>query len=71
MGGVHGGTDFTTIPGLLVRTPNGIVRTAKPRAYENLDELPFMAWDRIDFSKFVGQHYCKSSKQTCIVISRG
>ena len=29
------------------------------------------AWDRIDFSKFVGQHYCKSDKQSCIVISRG
>lgn len=68
---VHGGRDFSSIPGLLVRTADGTLRTAKPRAYENLDELPFMAWDRIDFSKFVGQHYCKSNKQTCIVISRG
>ena len=55
--------DFTKIPGLLIRTPDGPLRTAKPRAYENLDELPFMAWDRIDFSKFVGQHYCQSDKQ--------
>ncbi len=68
---IYGGSDFTGIPGLLIRTPDGPVRTAKPRAYENLDELPFMAWDRIDFTKFVGQHYCQSSKQTCIVISRG
>ena len=66
-----GDRDFTKIPGLLLRTENGATRTAAPRAFENLDELPFMAWDRIDFSKFVGQHYCKSNKQTCIVISRG
>lgn len=60
---IYGGGDFTKIPGLLIRTPDGPLRTAKPRAYENLDELPFMAWDRIDFSKFVGQHYCQSDKQ--------
>lgn len=67
----YGGRDFTRIPGLLLRTPDGPFDTGKPRAYENLDELPFMAWDRIDFSRYVGQHYCKSVKQTCIVISRG
>lgn len=68
---VRGGSDFSKIPGLLLRTPDGPLDTGKPRAYEKLDDLPFMAWDRIDFSKFVGQHYCKSSKQGCIVISRG
>jgi radical SAM superfamily enzyme YgiQ (UPF0313 family) len=66
-----GGSDFTKIPGLMIRTPDGPVRSAPPRAIENLDDLPFMAWDRIDFSKFVGQHYCRSSKQACIVVSRG
>ncbi|MDO8629370.1 MAG: radical SAM protein [Phycisphaerales bacterium] len=66
-----GGDDFTKIPGLLLRTPDGLLNTGKPRAYEKLDELPFMAWDRIDFAKFVGQHYCKSNRQMCIVISRG
>ncbi len=68
---VGGGDDFTGIPGLLIRTPDGPLRTANPRAFENLDDLPFMAWDRIDFSKFVGQHYCRSNRQMCIVISRG
>lgn len=66
-----GGRDFTRIPGLLLRTADGTRDTGKPRAMENLDELPFMAWDRIQFSRYVGQHYCKSAKQTCIVISRG
>ena len=68
---VAGRRDFSKIPGLLIRTPDGPLSTASPRAVENLDDLPFMAWDRIDFSKFVGQHYCRSNKQMCIVISRG
>lgn len=68
---VDGGNDFSKIPGLLIRTPDGPLHTGSPRAFENLDELPFMAWDRIDFSKFVGQHYCKAKVQSCIVISRG
>ena len=68
---IYGGSDFTRIPGLHIRTPDGITKTAKPRAVENLDELPFLAWERIDFSKFVGQHYRKSDRQSCIVVSRG
>ena len=68
---IYGRDDFSQIPGLLLRTPEGTKRSGNPRAIENLDELPYMAWDRIDFSKFVGQHYCKSDRQSCIVISRG
>jgi len=66
-----GRDDFTGIPGLLLRTPDGPLRTAKPRASEDLDALPFLAWERVDFSRFVGQHYSQSNRQTCIVISRG
>ena len=68
---IVGDSDFGDIPGLLLRTPDGPLHTGTPRVTENLDELPFMAWDRIDFSKFVGQHYSKSHRQSCIVISRG
>jgi radical SAM superfamily enzyme YgiQ (UPF0313 family) len=64
-------SDFSNIPGLLIRTPDGPVRTGNPRLIDNLDDLPFMAWERIDFSKFVGQHYARSNRQSCIVISRG
>jgi len=68
---IYGGSDLSQIPGLLIRTQDGLKRSGTPRAIENLDDLPYMAWDRIDFSKFVGQHYCKSNNQSCIVISRG
>ncbi len=68
---VYGSRDFTRIPGLMIRTADGITKTASPRAMENLDGLPFLAWERIDFSKFVGQHYRKSDRQSCVVVSRG
>ncbi len=68
---IGGDRDFASIPGLLLRTDDGPRHTGTPRTTIDLDELPFMAWERIDFSKFVGQHYCRSNRQSCIVISRG
>ncbi len=62
---------FANIPGLLIRTPDGPLKTANPRVIPNLDDLPLLAWERIDFGKFVGQHYSRSHRQSCIVISRG
>ncbi|HUU83637.1 MAG TPA: radical SAM protein [Phycisphaerae bacterium] len=66
-----GDRDFSTTPGLVLRIDGNIVRTGRRPVIEDLDSLPYLAWERIDFSKFVGQHYCKSNRQSCIVISRG
>jgi len=66
-----GGRDFTGIPGLLVRRGDQVVRTARPRVLEDLDALPPLAWDRVDFGRYTGQHYCRSQPQSCIVVSRG
>ncbi|UCF34714.1 MAG: B12-binding domain-containing radical SAM protein [Phycisphaerales bacterium] len=68
---IHGGRDFSGIPGLWLRAKDGLFNTGSSRTIKDLDTLPFMAWDRIDFGKFSGQHYCKSHCQSCIVISRG
>lgn len=66
-----GDRDFLAVPGLAVRV-NGRVQVNPPRPLiEDLDTLPFPAWERIDFPRFTGQHYCRSSRQACIVISRG
>ncbi|UCC32090.1 MAG: B12-binding domain-containing radical SAM protein [Phycisphaerales bacterium] len=62
---------FADIAGLLIRTPDGPFRTPDPRVIPNLDDLPLPAWAYIDFGKFVGQHYSRSHRQSCIVISRG
>ena len=66
-----GGRDFEGIAGLALRSNGGMVRTAPRPVIEDLDSLPYPAWDRIDFAKFTGQHYCKSNRQAGIVISRG
>ncbi len=66
-----GDRDFTKMPGLSQWVDGKIQETGARKAIEDLDSLPYLAWDRIDFKKFVGQHYCKSHKQSCIVISRG
>ena len=68
---IGGGRDFSSIPGLVIRTARGPLRTGKPRVIPDLDDLPPVAWDRIDFSKFVGQHYSRSRRQGCIAVSRG
>jgi len=66
-----GDRDFSTTPGLALRARGGTLRTPARPVIEDLDSLPYLAWERIDFSKFVGQHYCKSHRQSCIVVSRG
>ncbi|MCH7701987.1 MAG: B12-binding domain-containing radical SAM protein [Planctomycetes bacterium] len=69
---VHAGDfDFSKTLGVLHRVDGKMVNTGRRPSVADLDTLPFMAWDRIDFTKFVGQHYCKSTRQSCIVISRG
>ena len=68
---MDGRQDFTSIPGLLVRTPTGVHRTGAPRVVSNISALPLAAWDRVDLPRFAGQHYRHSEKQACIAISRG
>ena len=68
---LSGDRDFSKTAGLALRVDGRIVRTARRPVIEDLDSLPYMAWDRIDFSRFVGQHYCRSNRQSCIVVSRG
>ncbi len=41
------GADLSTVPGLVYRDGNDIVLTAPRGLIENLDELPFPAWDMI------------------------
>jgi len=67
----HRDFDFRHTPGLALRDGDRVVLTPRRPVVENLDSLPPPAWDRIDFSKFIGQHYCKDRRQAGIVISRG
>ena len=67
----HSDGDFSNVKGIAL-WEEGKIRFTEPRpVIRDLDAEPYMAWDRIDFSKFIGQHYCKSKRQSCIVVSRG
>ncbi|MFQ5489530.1 MAG: B12-binding domain-containing radical SAM protein [Phycisphaerae bacterium] len=66
-----GDRDFRGMRGIAQWVDGQIQDNGARPAIEDLDSLPYLAWDRIDFSKFVGQHYCRSHKQSCIVIARG
>ena len=44
--------DTSAVHGLVLRGPAGILRTAPRPAIQNLDELPFPAWDLIDVPRY-------------------
>lgn len=47
-----GGRDLATVPGLLVRRGDAIEATGPTDVVEDLDTLPFPAWDLIDFRRY-------------------
>lgn len=52
MGRLEAGADTGDIDGIAYRNDGGVVRTAPRDFIENLDLLPFPAWDLIDFSQY-------------------
>lgn len=50
--GSAGPGSLATVPGLLVRTVDGIVDTGPARIVEELDALPIPAWELIDFARY-------------------
>jgi radical SAM superfamily enzyme YgiQ (UPF0313 family) len=70
---VEGGAGFETVPGLY-RYRDGRSEGTAPRAIENLDSLPFPAYDLVDFARYtVGVHglFFKRKPLTSMVTSRG
>lgn len=59
------------LPGTAVRTEEGVLLGEPRRLVENLDSLPFPAWDLVDFAAYPGMHLHRASPETSVVISRG
>lgn len=56
----------------IVFEQNGIIIENENRSYiKNIDDIPFPAWDIIDYDKYPGMHIKMQSKQSSLVISRG
>jgi radical SAM superfamily enzyme YgiQ (UPF0313 family) len=66
------GDDWKEVPGLAYRRGTGeIVVNARREYVANLDDLPMVAWDIIDFTRYEGSNYKKGHPDTCILASRG
>ena len=63
--------NFRDIDGIVYRQNGAIVRN-KPRAFiKSLDDIPYPAWDLIDFKDFQGTRLKKHPLQSPLVTSRG
>lgn len=63
--------DLRKVDGILYRH-NGEVIQTKGRAFiKNLDEIPFPAWELIDFKEYPGMHLKKKPIESSLLISRG
>jgi len=66
------GVSLERIPGIAFRMADGaVVETAKRKPFEDLDRIPFPAWDLVDFSKYAGWFVRRARPQAHIFINRG
>ena len=63
--------DFSGVDGIVYRQNGALIRN-KPRAFINhLDDIPYPAWDLVDFKDFPGMHLKKQPVESSLLISRG
>jgi len=65
------GGDLKTVDGIVYRDGSKIIRNSNQALVENLNTLPYPAWDLIDFSKYSGFRRYRGTPSTAIVVSRG
>jgi radical SAM superfamily enzyme YgiQ (UPF0313 family) len=63
--------DLGAVAGLLFRHNGEIVETASRPVVENLDLIPFPAWEMIDFRSYPGMHLKKQPIESSMLITRG
>jgi anaerobic magnesium-protoporphyrin IX monomethyl ester cyclase len=63
--------DLSKIDGIYYRNNNKILKTNSRKFINNLDEIPFPAWDLIDFKDYPGMHLKKQPVESSLLISRG
>jgi len=63
--------DLESIHGIAFRRDGQIVQTAPRPFVEDLDTIPFPAWELVDFHKYSGMHLKKQPIESSLLISRG
>ncbi len=65
------GRDPKDIPGLWIRTPDGVISTPPRPVLPDFNDLPMPAWDLIDFDEYTGPNLVRNKPATAILVSRG
>lgn len=60
-----------TIPGLTIRTPNGVVQTERRGFVEDLDKLPFTAYDLLPLDRYKAYPLNMPEQLLIMITSRG
>jgi anaerobic magnesium-protoporphyrin IX monomethyl ester cyclase len=63
--------DLSMIAGISYRQDGETIKTKPRPLIKNLDEIPFPAWDLIDFRKYPGMHLKKQPVESSLLVSRG
>ncbi len=63
--------DLEAVRGIAFRRNEEVVRTAPRPFIENLDDIPFPAWELVDFQEYNGMHLKKQPIESSLLISRG
>jgi radical SAM superfamily enzyme YgiQ (UPF0313 family) len=63
--------DLETVPGIYFRHNGEIVQTGLRPFIKNLDDIPFPAWELVDFRQYPGMHLKKQPIESSLLISRG
>jgi radical SAM superfamily enzyme YgiQ (UPF0313 family) len=66
-----GKPEFDAIQGIAYRHNGEIVQTARRPLIEDLDTIPFPAWELVDFRQYSGMHLKKQPIESSLLISRG
>jgi len=59
------------ISGIAFKKGDKIVTTGRRKLIENIDSIPFPAWDMVDFTKYSGSYQFMARPNTAIITSRG
>jgi len=63
--------DLNEIPGIAFQNQGKYIQNPFRPLIENLDDIPFPAWEMIDFKDYPGMHLKKAPIESSLLISRG
>jgi magnesium-protoporphyrin IX monomethyl ester (oxidative) cyclase len=63
--------EFESVEGIAFRDNGDIVQTGPRPFIKNIDDIPFPAWEMVDFREYPGMHLKKQPIESSLLVSRG